>query len=54
MLINGHEPCPEGFQTPNSKQIVLDCCGEKASYLLVPSDAGLTHDDLVKRIQRLA
>ena len=52
-LINGHEPCPEGWQAPNSKQIILDCCGDKASYVIVPSEPGLTHDDIVKRIQRL-
>src|SRR5262249_9222601 len=26
-IINGHEPCPEGFRVPNPHQIILDCCG---------------------------
>jgi hypothetical protein len=39
VVVTGHEPCPNGFQTPNDKQIILDCCGEKGSYALVPLTA---------------
>jgi hypothetical protein len=53
VLIHGHEPCPEGYQVPNDKQIILDCCGPKASYLMVPTNRAFTHAELVKRIAEL-
>jgi len=53
-LIHGHEPCPEGYSVPNEVQIILDCCGEKACYLLVPTSKEFTHAELVERIRPLA
>ena len=53
-LIHGHEPCPEGYGVPNDLQIILDCCGENATYLLVALNKSLTHAELVSRIQKLA
>ncbi len=54
VLIHGHEPCPEkGYQIPNDRQIILDCCGPKATYLMVPTDRTLSHGELVKRIAEL-
>ncbi len=53
-LVHGHEPCPAGFSVPNDLQIIIDCCGENATCLLVPLDRAYTHDELVKRIQKLA
>ncbi|HVX15662.1 MAG TPA: hypothetical protein VHC22_31035 [Pirellulales bacterium] len=53
VLINGHEPCPKGFDTPNDMQIVLDCCGSPACYLTVPTDRELSHAELVSRIEKL-
>jgi hypothetical protein len=53
-LIHGHEPCSEGYSVPNETQIILDCCGEKASYLLVPLSRGFSHDELVAQVQKLA
>jgi hypothetical protein len=53
VLINGHEPCPEGFATPNDVQIILDCCDDKGCYLLVPTNVELSYSELVRRIQRL-
>ena len=47
LLIHGHEPCPQGFATPNDTQVILDCCGPRASYLLLPVSEPLTHADLV-------
>ena len=43
-----------GILSPNDVQIILDCCGERACYLLVPIDREFTHEELVKRIERLA
>ena len=53
VLINGHEPCPEGFNTPNDIQIVLDCCNAKACYVTLATDRQWTHAEIVERIQRL-
>lgn len=52
-LIHGHEPCDEGFRVPNSLQVILDCCTERAHYLLVPLDREYSHDELVARISKL-
>ena len=54
VLIHGHDPCPEGFRVPNDTQVILDCCGDKASYLLLPLAETLTHQQVVERIQLLA
>lgn len=51
VLIHGHEPCPEGFCVPNRHQIILDCCGQPASYLRIPTGRDLTHDEAARRIQ---
>ncbi len=54
LLINGHEPCPEGFSVPSPFQVILDCCNRPAAYVLLPTDRPLTQDDVVKRIELLA
>jgi hypothetical protein len=53
VLINGHEPCSEGKQTPNDFQIILDCCGDKACYVLLPTEEELTQSEIVSRIRQL-
>jgi hypothetical protein len=53
VLIHGHDPCPEGFRIPNDTQIILDCCGDKACYLLLPTSGSLTHKQIVDRIKPL-
>jgi hypothetical protein len=53
VLINGHEPCPEGFFAPNDTQIILDCCGEKAAYVILPIDRPWTQAEILGRIQKL-
>lgn len=54
VLINGHEPCPEGYSTPNARQIILDCCGNQACYVVLPTDHTWTQAEIVARIQRLS
>ncbi|MEZ6069239.1 MAG: hypothetical protein R3C10_02990 [Pirellulales bacterium] len=55
LLINGHEPCPDGFCRPNDVQLILDCCNEKGSYVIVPvGGPPLDHASLVERVERLA
>lgn len=53
-LIHGHEPCAAGHAVPNELQIILDCCGEQASYLMAPLDRPQSHKELTARIQKLA
>lgn len=54
VVVTGHEPCPEGFQTPNDKQIIIDCCGEKGTYVLLPiSAAPLDHAAVLAQVRAL-
>ena len=54
VLINGHEPCTDGFFAPNPTQIILDCCNDKANYVILSTDRTWSKDDVVQRIRRLA
>ena len=54
VLIHGHEPCADGFRVPNDLQIILDCCNEKAHYLILPTTGELSHAQVVERIRPLA
>ncbi|MDP7014358.1 MAG: hypothetical protein QGG36_01020 [Pirellulaceae bacterium] len=53
VLIHGHEPCPHGFQTPNQRQVIIDCAGWNACYLLLTNRLPLTHADVVDLIRHL-
>ena len=54
VLINGHEPCPEGFSTPNQIQVILDCCSDKACYAILPTGRELNQAEVVQQIRNLA
>ncbi len=54
VLINGHEPCPEGYSTPNPTQVILDCCNDRASYVILTTDQDWTQEQIVQRVQRLS
>lgn len=53
VLINGHEPCPQGFSVPNPFQVILDCSNRPAAYVVLPTDRPLTQQDVVDRITLL-
>jgi hypothetical protein len=53
VLINGHEPCYEGFIAPNDFQIILDCCGQRAAYVILPVGVELSHEEIMERVSRL-
>ncbi|HQF12794.1 MAG TPA: metallophosphoesterase [Thermogutta sp.] len=55
-LVHGHEPCPQGFATPNDVQLILDCSSDKAAYVMLPLDRQTpwTLDEVVARVQLLA
>ena len=54
VLINGHEPCSEGFSVPNDTQIIIDCCGDTACYVILPLGRPGTHAQIVAHIRKLA
>lgn len=54
ILLQGHQPCPDGFLIPNRYQIVLDCCNERATFLQWRLDESLNHEQLTRCIRRLA
>jgi hypothetical protein len=54
MLVCGHEPCSEGFVVPNPYQLILDCCGEKAGYAILPVAEPMGQDAVVRLVRRLA
>ena len=53
VLIHGHEPCAEGFEVPNDRQLILDCQGRNASYVMLPVADKLSHEQIVERVQKL-
>ncbi len=53
LLINGHTPCEDGFQRPNERQLILDCCSTPAACAVVPVRSGLTMQEVVASIRRL-
>jgi hypothetical protein len=53
VLLNGHDPCPDGYSVPNDVQIILDCCGDKACYVILPTSGTFNQQEIVRRIQRL-
>jgi hypothetical protein len=50
LLITGHEPCQEGFVAPNDLQVILDCCGDKPAYALLPVGPLLSHAEVMERV----
>ena len=52
-LIHGHEPCENGYQVPNPVQLILDCCTDRGTYLLLPVGPAWTHEQVVQRVQKL-
>jgi hypothetical protein len=53
VLIHGHEPCAEGYAAPNPYQVILDCCSDRACYVVLSTDREWTQADVVARIERL-
>jgi hypothetical protein len=53
VLINGHEPCADGYAVPNPHQVILDCCADRACYVVLSTGHEWTQEEVVKRIQWL-
>ena len=54
VLIHGHEPCLSGFSVPNDKQIILDCCGRRACYLILPLDQEYSQAEMIDLIGHIS
>jgi len=55
VLINGHEPCTGvGYSVPNDIQVILDCCSEMASYVLLSTGRQWTQSTVIEQIRNLA
>ncbi len=48
LLVSGHVPCDDGFDTPNDRQLILDSLGCPACYCLFPTDRPLALAELVQ------
>jgi hypothetical protein len=53
LLISGHVPCENGYDTPNDRQLILDSLGAPACFCLFPTDCPLTLADLVRNVHTL-
>ncbi len=54
ILIHGHEPCMNGFSIPNDKQIILDCCGRRACYLILPLNQTHSQAEMIELIGHIS
>lgn len=54
VLINGHEPCPNGFDVPNATQIIIDCCADRACHAILSTERQWSQAEIVERIEKLA
>ncbi len=54
ILIHGHEPCLSGFRVPNDKQIILDCCGRRACYLILPLNQTHSQAEMIDLIGHIS
>ena len=53
LLITGHIPCENGYDTPNDRQLILDCLSTPAAICLFPTDRPLTFQELVGYVEIL-
>ncbi|HQR07466.1 MAG TPA: metallophosphoesterase [Gemmatales bacterium] len=53
LLISGHVPTDQGYDTPNPHQVILDGKDENAHVLLFPTKEPLTQEQLVKHLIKL-
>jgi len=53
LLINGHEPCAEGYDVPNETQVIIDCCSDRGAYVILPTSEELGQQEVLDRIETL-
>ncbi len=47
LLVSGHIPTDAGYAVPNHRQVIVDCAGSPAAFVLFAADKPLTHAELV-------
>jgi hypothetical protein len=52
-LATGHIPLENGFDRPNPRRVIVDCCGEPAGYALFPADRPLDADEFAACLRHL-
>jgi hypothetical protein len=53
VLIHGHEPCANGARSPNSRQVIIDSCGQRGTFVLLPIGQQLTAAEVLANVRRL-
>jgi hypothetical protein len=53
VLIHGHEPAPAGVHAPNGRQVILDCTGEPACYVLLEVGKPWTQAQVLAQVKTL-
>jgi hypothetical protein len=53
LLIQGHEPCKTGCDSPNPRQLILDCCNSHAAYLRLPIGQRVTRESALAGVCHL-
>lgn len=53
LLISGHVPAEQGYETPNTLQVILDGKDEKARVLLFPTSELMSQESLLKHLIKL-
>ncbi|NIL97792.1 MAG: hypothetical protein GTO62_11860 [Planctomycetales bacterium] len=53
VLLHGHEPCPTGYEVPNTRQIIMDSTGENGTYVLLKVGEEVSQEEVIQRIKRL-
>jgi hypothetical protein len=52
-LVSGHVACDAGYEFPNSRQLILDCCDRPAAYALLPANRPLTAEDFKASVRMI-
>jgi len=52
-FVTGHIPQETGFELPNSRRIIVDCCGEPAGYALLPASRPIEADEFAASLKHL-
>lgn len=53
VLLTGHEPVDTGYSTPNSMQVIFDCCHATPAYAILPTNQPLDQAKVVSLIQKI-
>jgi hypothetical protein len=52
-LVSGHIAQATGFDRPNPRQIIVDCCDSPAAYVLLPADRPITAEEFAGSIRMI-